>query len=303
VRWPAGAAGILGRLTLTVALAAASYLVVYRPLQLRWGATDREVTQAMPGDEVQPRPIFDATRAITIDARPEQIWPWLVQMGYRRAGWYSGLDWLDNDGVPSAARIIPELQRLQVGDPLPVWRDITHRVAAAEPGRYLLATSASGRDSWLWAQQPVDGRRTRLIWRMRHASYDWTSPGLLVRQLATDLGDFVVVRNILLGIKERAEGRPIGSLATATPEVVLWMMAFVAFLAALVALAVRRDWFRPLSAVATTYAITLLLVFGMPPPWVGALAVAGVYAGLWRLYAARGRRRAVRERSVSPCLR
>jgi len=274
---------MFARLTLTVALAAAVYLVVYRPLQLRWGATHDEVARSMPGDEIQPRPIFDATRAISIQAPPERIWPWLAQIGYRRAGWYSGLDWLDNDGVRSADLIIPELQHLRAGEPLPVWRDITHRVVAAHANEHLLASSLSGQDSWLWALVPVDAGRTRLIWRMRHAPYAWTSPLFLVRQLATDLGDFVVVRNILLGIKERAEGRPIGSLAAGTAAVVLWLLAFAAFLATLVALVVRRDWLRPLLAMAGTCATTLLLVFSMPPVWMDALAVAAVYAGLWWL--------------------
>ena len=68
-----------GRLALAMALALAGYLLIYRPLQLRWGATHEEVMRAMPGDTIQQTPIFNATRAITIDARPEEIWPWLMQ--------------------------------------------------------------------------------------------------------------------------------------------------------------------------------------------------------------------------------
>ena len=74
----------------------------------------------MPGDEIAPRPIFNATRAVTIDASPAAIWPWLVQIGYGRAGWYSAMDWFDNAGVPSADRIVPALQRLEVGDTMPI---------------------------------------------------------------------------------------------------------------------------------------------------------------------------------------
>jgi hypothetical protein len=263
------------------------YLVVYRPLQLRWGATAEEAACRMPGDQIQPRPIFNATRALTIDAPPEKAWPWLVQIGYKRAGWYSNLDWLDNDGIPSATRIIPALQRLNPGDPLPVWRDITQRVVELEPDRYLLTSSLSGTDSWLWALVPVDARHTRLIWRMRSAPYAWTSPLFLVRQLATDLGDFVVVRNILLGIKERTEGRPIGSLAASTTDVVFWLMAFAAFLVALAALSLRRDWRRPLTAVGTTCVATLVLVFSLPARLVSAVVVIGVNAALWWLLAPR----------------
>jgi len=70
---------------LALAIAFAAYFLVYRPLQLRWGATGEEVARAMPGDEVQQHPIFNATRAVTIDARPEDVWPWLIQNGYKRA--------------------------------------------------------------------------------------------------------------------------------------------------------------------------------------------------------------------------
>jgi hypothetical protein len=89
----------------------------------------------MPGDRIQPHPIFNATRAVTIQARPEQIWPWLVQIGYLRAGW-CGYDWIDNEGLKSADRIIPALQHLKVGDDLPIWRANNYKVVAVEPNHY-----------------------------------------------------------------------------------------------------------------------------------------------------------------------
>jgi hypothetical protein len=98
------------------------YLRFIRPWQLRWGATDEEVGRAMHGDDVVKYPTCNATRAVTIKARPEEIWPWLVQMGITRAGWYS-YDWLDNLGTPSAERIVPELQHVAVGDMIPMSPD------------------------------------------------------------------------------------------------------------------------------------------------------------------------------------
>src|SRR5829696_3281795 len=108
---PAGlAAGVVG---------AAAVLGAYRrwvqPWQHRWGATDEEVAAALPGDGIIPDPAGSTTRAITITAAPGDVWPWLVQLGYGRAGWYS-YDWIDNDGRPSADRVVPELQDLAVGD-------------------------------------------------------------------------------------------------------------------------------------------------------------------------------------------
>jgi hypothetical protein len=89
------------------------YRLWVQPWQHRWGATDEEVGAAMPGDDLIPD-AASTTRAISIAAPPEQVWPWLAQLGFGRAGWYS-YDWIDNDGQPSADRIIPELQQLQVG--------------------------------------------------------------------------------------------------------------------------------------------------------------------------------------------
>src|SRR5215213_8565833 len=91
------------------------YLRVIRPWQLRWGATDDEVHRAMPGDEIVARPTFNATRAVTVEAPRSTIWPWIMQIGFGRAGWYT-YDLLDNFGRPSAKHIIPELQQINVGD-------------------------------------------------------------------------------------------------------------------------------------------------------------------------------------------
>jgi hypothetical protein len=279
---------IAGRTAIALALAAGLYLGVYRPLQLRWGATPAELARAMPGDDIQPHPAFNATRAVSIHAPPEAIWPWLVQIGYQRAGWYSALDWADNGGLPSAERIVPALQGLKVGDAIPVTGrgdplsfvpEINWRVVDLQPDRHLLATSETGQDSWLWLLQPSPDGPTRLIWRMRNGPYAWTSP-FITLQLATDLGDFIFVRNILLSIKERVEGRPIGSLAASTAMVMVWLFAFVEFLGALVVFIARRDGLRPLAAIAATAATTLVLVFTMPPLWVDLLAVVALTGGL-----------------------
>jgi hypothetical protein len=82
---------------------------LYRHWHLRWEATDAEVVSAMPGDEIVPEPSFTTTRAITIAAPPEEVWPWIVQIGTGRAGFYS-YDLLDNAAHPSADRILPEFQ-------------------------------------------------------------------------------------------------------------------------------------------------------------------------------------------------
>ena len=92
---------------LAVPVVAAVYIRYVRPWQLTWGATPAEVSRPLPGDELVTHPTFNATRAITIAAPPEDVWPWLVQVGLTRAGWYS-YDLLDNLAHASARRIIPE---------------------------------------------------------------------------------------------------------------------------------------------------------------------------------------------------
>lgn len=112
------------------------YILFIRPWHLRWGATDEEVQRPMPGDDQVPHPMLQATRAITIRASAAEVWPWLIQMGYRRAGWYS-YDMLDNEGI-HVNRIIPELQHLEVGDTMKTDAEGGFTVTAIDPNRSLV---------------------------------------------------------------------------------------------------------------------------------------------------------------------
>jgi hypothetical protein len=282
VGW-SGVARIVGRLGLSLGIFLGGYLLIYRPRQLRWGATDEEVARAMPGDEIQSQPIFNATRAVTIDARPEQIWPWLVQIGYLRAGWY-GYDWIDNEGIPSADHIIPALQHLEVGDDMPIWRGNNYKVVAVEPNRSLVWVSASGRDSMTLVLYPLDTSHTRLVWRKHDAPYIWTSPSIVIPQLFSDLADLIAIRQNMLGIKERAEGVTLEAPAVTYTELALWVATFLGFLVAEVGLVVRRDWLRPLLAVTETGLITIGLVLLKPPLLVDGLITLGIILGLWKTY-------------------
>jgi hypothetical protein len=117
---------------------AAAYALVVRPRLLRWRATDEEVREAYPGADLIPGGHRTATMAVTIDAPPAEVWPWLLQMGCNRAGWYSW-DRLDNGGNPSAQALHPEWQALSVGDRLAATRDgrFWFEVAALELERFL----------------------------------------------------------------------------------------------------------------------------------------------------------------------
>jgi hypothetical protein len=180
------------------------YLRFIRPWQLRWGASDEEVARAMPGDDVVKHPTFNPTRAVTIQARPEQIWPWLVQIGVTRAGFYT-YDWLDNLGRPSAQRIIPELQHVAVGDLIPFSPDGKQgqRVKDFEANRWMLWWDNKGDGTWAWGLYPQDDSQTCLITRVRNR-YHWLSPAILF-SLLLEFTDIVMMRKCMLGIKQRAE--------------------------------------------------------------------------------------------------
>ena len=182
-----------------LAAVAVLFHFVYRPWQLNWGATGEEVRRAMAGDEIVRSPTFNATRAVTVNAPADRIWPWIVQMGYRKAGFYSW-DILDNDGVPSSERIIAEYQTLKVGDLVPLSRNSQVRVAALEPNKQLLLVSQTATVwTWTWGLYPIDAQRTRLVSRLR-----LSLPRFRTR-LWVDAFEIVMMRKCLLGIKRRAE--------------------------------------------------------------------------------------------------
>jgi len=113
-----------------------------RPRMLTWGATHDEASGTYPGDELIPDPAYSSTMAATLPAPPERVWPWLVQMGYDRAGWYSW-DTLDHGGKPSAGRIVPQWQDLHEGQSV---NSMAHgrdqmTVAVLEPNRTLVLRS------------------------------------------------------------------------------------------------------------------------------------------------------------------
>ena len=206
------------------AAATGVYLLLIRPWYERWGATDEEVQRLMPGDGEVKRPMIKSTHAVTINARPEEIWPWLVQIGTGRAGWYS-YDWIENRmglKVSSADRIIPEFQHLQAGDLIPLGPGVGIPVKAIEPNRSLLLVGHDpniGEASWVLGLYPLDETHTRLVSRF----YDRLplTPGGIFSLLFVDPGSFVMSRKMLLGIKQRAErasGEAHGQTGIATRQ-------------------------------------------------------------------------------------
>jgi hypothetical protein len=203
-------ARIGGVLVVVVTVLGVIYAVAVRPWQLHRGATPEEVARPLPGDDRVPDPKFEYTQAVTIEAPPEEIWPWLVQIGYHRAGWYSH-DWIHrllgvagsvDDPRRSADRIVPELQDLAVGDLIEIAPEMGFEVLELEPNRFLLTITEDG--SWVWVLDPVDADTTRLVTRMRGT---WP-PGLgnaLLFGIPNELGSLVMQPKTLRGIQQRAE--------------------------------------------------------------------------------------------------
>ena len=181
---------------------------LYRRRHLRWGATRAENAGALPGDALVPRAQYRSTRAITIDAPPAAVWPWLVQVGCLRAGFYSN-DLLDNLGHPSATTIVPGLQHLEIGQwvPMSPGPDPSDRTAfkvhSFAVNEWLLWSKPDS--TWAWRLTPAGPGQTRLVTRI-HAVYDWQHPLMaLFGMLLMEFGDFAMLRRMLRGIKARAE--------------------------------------------------------------------------------------------------
>ncbi|GII04324.1 hypothetical protein [Planobispora takensis] len=183
-----------------VVAALLGYVLVIEPRIRRWGSTDVEVDRAMPGDKVIPDG-RGPTRAIAIHAAPHEVWPWLVQIGYGRAGWYS-YDWIDNDGRPSADRIVPEFQDLKVGDRILMLPGYGPEVRAVEPNRWILSGDAE-LGTYCWALYPARDGGTRLVCRFRQ---NWPlTVGTLFWTLIAGPGSFIMERKMLKTIKAHAE--------------------------------------------------------------------------------------------------
>ena len=221
---------------------AAAWLTV-RPWWHAWGVDEGEAATSLPGDDVVASAPVSDTRAITIDAPPSAVWPWLIQMGFGRGGWYS-YDVMDMKGR-SADQILPELQSLAAGDTVPTHPRGGFEVKAIEPGHALVlyldsdmvrsqaaAAKANRAEahaaatpvnlqaggalmgaaqptefaaSWTFVVEPLADNRTRLIERFRIRFDGGDQPWTKFTLPFMGFGVFVMVRRQLLGIKARVE--------------------------------------------------------------------------------------------------
>jgi hypothetical protein len=242
------------------------YLLGLHPSLMNWGATPAEAGVALPGDEPGLAPDAYFTRAITIDASPSVVWPWLVQMGQDRAGFYT-YNWLENlvgADIHNANSIHPEWQPRAIGDIVPLARpDLLFGVGAMGHSSIVVLEPerAIGYITPRFVLQPTLDGGTLLLAR---ETLDSQGP-MLTRLLIWDAMHFTMVQRMLRGIQERATGQPLVPAGLVMFARVGWLLAGAGVFAVL---ASRRRWW-PWLAVTTAILVPALVSTG---DWDAALA-------------------------------
>ena len=197
---------------IAVLAGAAAGVLLARRWQLRWGATAQELAGPLPGDELIEGPGLTGTRALTVRAPADRVWPWVAQLGQARGGFYS-YDFLENlvgCNIHSADRVVSEWQDVKPGDEVRLHPDLALEVIAVDPGLSLILRGGGPAGNapppfdftWAFVLQPGPDGTTRLIVRERYA---YTRPWarLIVEPVA--MIDFVMTQKMLRGIRSRAE--------------------------------------------------------------------------------------------------
>ena len=195
------------RRLLALAVLAAGLLALYRRVLrgpiLTWGATPDEAGRRLPGDELLEEADGVATRAITIEAPPAAVWPWLAQMGPAPRGGAYTYDWVENLlglNMHSADHVLPEFQHPEVGDTIGFGKN-QMRLERVEPEHVIAWRSEDGNWVWTFVLAGDDGT-TRLLSRNR---FRLPTLGARIGMLPMEPGSLVMERKMLLGIKQRAE--------------------------------------------------------------------------------------------------
>ena len=282
---------------LAAAMAAVGLVFAFavRPWYLSWGATRAERSMALPGDAIVPDAANQQTRAITIHAPVDKVWPWLAQIGQNRGGFYS-YDLLENlvgCRMPTSDYLRPDKQHWAVGDKLwmyPASRGggmgyATLRVFV--PGRALgFGAHAAGTPptapedgSWSLVLAPINDSTTRLLVRARGA------PGRSLLGTAFDRSvfepmHFVMEKRMMIGIEQLAETGARSRVANHV-QVVLWFATFAIFVVGLGSVFVVPRWKRALTGTIAAAVAFQLLTFGQPPLDVAVLVVLIVATMLW----------------------
>ena len=237
----------------------------------------------MPGDLSGTR----WTRAIVIEATPEQIWPWLIQFGQGRGGWYS-YDWLENllgFDIHTASGIVPEYQNPQIGEKICMSATFcVSAVSVMEPYQWFgwQARDDAGKPIWsfTFGLFPLDSTHTRLVAR---ESFDPLGMPAAATT-ALEIPDAVMVQKMLSTLKDRAEGQ-MRSPFTTIYEIAVWLAAFVIGVFGVVLFVIRNNTRKPLAVSVVAVLVLLALTLVFPPYWLRGVLVIALLGGLawsWR---------------------
>ena len=199
----------------TVVVAVLAYWFVVRPRMLNWGATPEEAVRPLPGDGLVAPPNDTSTFARTVGAPADDVWPWLVQMGQERGGFYS-YAWAENLfglGIRNVDRVVPEWQDRDVGDAVRLaetdrWGNAELEVKRLDPGRALVLGTPGDDVAWSWAfvVEPYADGASRLYVRSRVARPSSLSALLAARLVLEPVAAFMTQKTVR-GIAARAERR------------------------------------------------------------------------------------------------
>lgn len=283
----------LGALALTLGFVSSIYALAWRPWFLGWGATDAEQARTLPGDEIKPQ-ARGTTRAVTIAAPVDAVWPWLAQLGQDRAGFYSyeTLEDLAGCEMPRADRILPGAQRWQPGDNLwmypsdkldglgsaPLLAMVPGRALAFGTWRAAMPHDGPPDGSWAFALEPVGADATRLLVRSR-ATSPASAFGRAFDRGFFEAAHFVMERRMMEGIRDLAEGRRPPSRIAERTELLAWTGMIAVLVWSIAAVLRRRRWAVPLAVTAASAVGFQVLTLAQPPAPVGVVLVV-VLAGV-----------------------
>jgi hypothetical protein len=258
-----------------------------------WGSTPAEVNASLPGDDIAPDAYISWDNSITIHAPVQKVWPWIIQMSDKRAGFYSyafienavmqaaGIQGDELKGYYNNADVIhPEWQQPPVGTGLIM--DLL-KVQRYEANQYLVGGTDPGdfKWNWSWHLQPVDANSTRLHVRSRlQVPAEARNPLITI---AFSAGGFVMEQNMIQGIRQRAEG--VGEpAAIEIYETLLWLAALAAGLAAAGLFVFGRGESKALLVGVGAVVLVFVLTYVQPEIWLRAvidLALWGAAAWVW----------------------
>lgn len=252
-----------------------------------WGATAEELSMTYPGDELLGNPIVSWTHGITIHAPVEKVWPWVAQMGEERAAFYS-YTFIENlisgrRSYINSNEILPELQDPQPGtaiiNGMVYWKEI-------KPGEWILAEDKIPDMgwTWLWYLRPAENNTTRMIIRMDIQVPEEVGSNPVVRGIIS-VGGFIMERNMMEGVRDRAEGR-FEPLWIEYAEIAIWLIALVSGILAAIRF-INHKPFLPSLGLGVAAALALFyFTFAQPAivirVLVDALLIAGVMWLYWR---------------------